>query len=162
MRCLISESALPAGHSRQSRLLLGVQCPRFTAIKERAEDTGCVHLHCGAHGQLVVVPYSLCEPGQCGDNSPCAFVQLCFQGEVVSNGSPEISECMDDLQHIVIDTLAYYDVNTCVPLFREHTSYKCRVTTSAFSHFGASVWNSLPLHIRTTQILYTSKPYLTT
>ena len=152
------ESALPAGHSRRCLHLLGLQCTRFTAIKERAEDTGCFHLHVGAHGQLVVVPYSLCEPGQCGDSSPCAFVQLCFQGEVVSNGGPEISECMDDLLHIVIDTLVYYDVNTCVSLFREHASYKCRANGDRECIF--SLWSFCLEFTTTPHQNYTQKTNL--
>ena len=55
----------------------------------------------GAHGQFVV-PYSLCEPGQCGGSSPCTFVQLCFQIEVVGDDGPELREFMDDLLYIVI------------------------------------------------------------
>ena len=33
-----------------SRFLLGVQCTRFTAVKERADNTGFVDLHFRTHG----------------------------------------------------------------------------------------------------------------
>ena len=41
--------------SVESALLPKIQCPRFTAVEQRAEYIGLVHLHLGADGQHGII-----------------------------------------------------------------------------------------------------------
>ena len=56
-------------------LLPRIQCLRFTAVGQRAEHAGLVHLYLGADGQHRVIPYSLCLPSNCC----CSFADTCVQ-----------------------------------------------------------------------------------
>ena len=82
--------------------LSGSQGPRFTAIKEGAEDAGSVYLDFGVFCQFAVGPHSLCQSGHgCGCFSD-ALVELCVEREGVRDGGTQVYEVMD-VQHLAHD-----------------------------------------------------------
>ena len=63
----------------QAVFLSSVRRPRFTAVQQRAEDAGLVHLQFGVPGQLTVSPHSLAQLGHDGGGFRDAPVDLHFK-----------------------------------------------------------------------------------
>ena len=84
-------------------LLPGICSPCLDAIQQCADNTGIVDCHLCLHRQLGACPHSSRETSESCRCLPNPLVDLCVQGEVVSDGGAEVGELADSIKFVVVD-----------------------------------------------------------
>ena len=84
-------------------LLPGIWSPCLAVIEQCAGNTGIAARHICLRRQIGACPHSSLRTSESWRCLPNSLVDLCVQGEVVSDGGTEVGELTDSIEFIVVD-----------------------------------------------------------
>ena len=84
-------------------LLLGICSPCHAVIQKRAGNIDIVDRDLCLHGHIGACPHSSSETSESSSCLPNPLVDICVQGEVVSDGGAEVGQLADSIEFVVVD-----------------------------------------------------------